>query len=74
MSLPHFKNFRKVQVVHHAPAGRITLLKESKKIALAIGEKAITVHHIGSKAIRSIYAEPIIDLLIEVKDFAKVES
>ena len=74
MSLPHFKNFRKVEVVPHAPAWRITFLKESQQIALAMGEKAVTVHHIGSTAIPSLYAKPIIDFLIEVKDFAKVES
>jgi GrpB-like predicted nucleotidyltransferase (UPF0157 family) len=74
MSLPHFKKFRKVEVVPHDPAWRITFLKESKQIALAMGEKAVTVHHIGSTAIPSIYAKPIIDFLIEVKDFAKVES
>jgi GrpB-like predicted nucleotidyltransferase (UPF0157 family) len=74
MSLPHFKNFRKVEVVPHVPAWRITFLKDSKQIALTMGEKDVTVHHIGSTAIPSIYAKPIIDFLIEVKDFAKVES
>jgi GrpB-like predicted nucleotidyltransferase (UPF0157 family) len=74
MSLPHFKKFRKVEVFPHDPAWRITFLKESKQIALAMKEKAVTVHHIGSTAIPSIYAKPIIDFLIEVKDFAKVES
>jgi len=39
-----------------------------------MGEKAVTVHHIGSTGILSIYAKPIIDFLIEVKDLAKVES
>jgi GrpB-like predicted nucleotidyltransferase (UPF0157 family) len=74
MSLPQFKNFRKLEVVPHYPAWRITFLKESKQIALAIGEKGVTVHPIGSTAIPSFYAKPIIDFLIEVKDFAKVES
>ncbi len=74
MSLLHFKNFQKVEVVPHDPAWRITFLKESKLIALAMGEKAVTVHPIGSTGILSIYAKPIIDFLIEVKDLAKVES
>ncbi|MEG4007556.1 GrpB family protein [Microcoleus sp. Pol11C1] len=39
-----------------------------------MGEKAVTVHHIGSTAMPSIYAKPIIDFLIEVKYLAKVES
>jgi GrpB-like predicted nucleotidyltransferase (UPF0157 family) len=54
MCLPHFKNFRKVEVVPHDPAWRITFLKKSKQIALAMGEKAVTVHDIGSTAIPSI--------------------
>jgi len=73
MSLPLFKKFRKVEVVTHVPAWRITFLKESKQIALAMKKKAITVHHIGSTTIPSIYAKPMIDFLIEVEDFAKVE-
>jgi GrpB-like predicted nucleotidyltransferase (UPF0157 family) len=74
MSLPHFTNFRKVEVVPHDPAWRITFLKESQLNALAMGERAVTVHPIGNTAIPSIYAKPIIDFLIEVKDFDKVES
>jgi GrpB-like predicted nucleotidyltransferase (UPF0157 family) len=73
MFLPHFKNFRKIEVVPHDPAWRITFLKESKQIALAMKEKAVTLHDIGSTAIPSIYVKPIIDFLIEVKDCAKVE-
>ena len=49
MSLPHLKNFRKLEVVAHAPAWRITFLKESKKIALAMKERAVTVHDIGEQ-------------------------
>ena len=73
MFLLHFENFQKVEVVPHDPAWRITFLKDSKQIALAMGEKAVTVHPISSTAIPSFYAKPIIDFLIEVKDFAKVE-
>ena len=36
MSFPHLKKFRKVEVVAHDPAWRITFLKESKQIALAM--------------------------------------
>jgi len=49
MSLPHLKNFRKVEVVAHDPAWRITFFKESKQIALAMKEKAFTVHDIGEQ-------------------------
>ena len=49
MSLPQFKNFRKLEVVPHYPAWGITFLKESKQIALAMKEKAFTVHDIGEQ-------------------------
>lgn len=34
----------------------------------------MTIHHIGSTAIPSIYAKPIIDLLVEVKNIKVVDS
>ena len=37
MSWSQLKNFRKVEVIPHNPAWRITFLKESQLIALAMG-------------------------------------
>jgi GrpB-like predicted nucleotidyltransferase (UPF0157 family) len=74
VSLNQFKDSRKVEVVPHDPAWRVTFLEESKQIALAMGENVVIIHHIGSTAIPSIYAKPIIDFLIEVKDIAKVDE
>jgi Uncharacterized conserved protein len=74
MSLNQSQDSRKVEVVAHAPAGRFTFLEESKQIALAMGENVVTIHHIGSTAIPNIYAKPIIDFLIEVKDITKVDD
>ena len=74
MSLNQFKDSRKVEVVPHNPAWRFTFLEDSKQITLAMGENVVTIHHIGSTAIPNIYAKPIIDCLIEVKDIAKVDE
>ncbi|BAY11354.1 GrpB family protein [Calothrix sp. NIES-2098] len=63
----------KVEVVPHDPTWRIKFEHESKLVALALGENVIAIHHIGSTAIPYIYAKPIIDMLVEVKDIAKVE-
>jgi GrpB-like predicted nucleotidyltransferase (UPF0157 family) len=60
--------------VPHDPTWRVTFLEESKQIALAMGENVVTIHHIGSTEIPNIYAKPIIDFLIEVKDIAKVDD
>ena len=74
MSLNQFKDSRKVEVVPHNPAWRVTFLEDSKQIVLAMGENVVTIDHIGSTAIPNIYAKPIIDFLIEVKDIAKVDD
>lgn len=65
---------RKVEVVLHSPMWQEMFEDESKYVANALGENAIAIHHIGSTAIPHIYAKPIIDLLVEVKDILKVDK
>jgi GrpB-like predicted nucleotidyltransferase (UPF0157 family) len=65
---------RKVEVVPHDPKWRKAFEVESKSVANALGENVAAVHHIGSTAIPSIHAKPIIDLLVEVKDIIKVDG
>ncbi|MGG4108874.1 GrpB family protein [Paenibacillus lautus] len=42
---------------------------ESEKITYELGELVLTVHHIGSTAVKSLSAKPVIDIAIELKDF-----
>jgi GrpB-like predicted nucleotidyltransferase (UPF0157 family) len=65
---------RKVEVVPHDPQWRSIFHTESKYIANALGENAIAIHHIGSTAIETIYAKPIIDFLVEVQDIHRVDD
>jgi GrpB-like predicted nucleotidyltransferase (UPF0157 family) len=65
---------RKVEVVPHNPKWQEAFEVESKSVANALGENVVAVHHIGSTAISSIYAKPVIDLLVEVKDIIKVDG
>jgi GrpB-like predicted nucleotidyltransferase (UPF0157 family) len=65
---------RKVEVVSHNPKWQEAFEVESKCVADALGENAVAVHHVGSTAIPSIYAKPIIDLLVEVKDIFNVDE
>jgi GrpB-like predicted nucleotidyltransferase (UPF0157 family) len=65
---------RKVEVVPHELKWREAFEVESKSVADALGGNVVTVHHIGSTAIPSIYAKPVIDLLIEVKDIIEVDG
>lgn len=65
---------RRVEVVPHDPKWRIEFEAESKQITNMMGENVVAIHHIGSTAISRIYAKPIIDILVEVKDLFKVDG
>ena len=65
---------RKVEVVPYTPEWSGAFKLESKSIAGALGNNVVEIHHIGSTAIPGIYAKPIIDLLVEVNDIAKVDA
>jgi GrpB-like predicted nucleotidyltransferase (UPF0157 family) len=64
----------RVEVVPHNPTWRNEFESESKQVTLALGENVVAVHHIGSTAIPNIYAKPVIDLLVEVKDITQVDE
>jgi GrpB-like predicted nucleotidyltransferase (UPF0157 family) len=64
----------KVAVIPHDPKWQRAFEIESHQIALALSEDLAAVHHIGSTAIPQIYAKPIIDILLEVKDIGKLED
>lgn len=63
-----------VKVVPYVPEWRDAFEVESTSIAGALGDNVVDVHHIGSTAIPGIYAKPIIDVLVEVKDLVKVDA
>lgn len=64
---------RKVEVVPHDPNWRKLFEAASKQITDALGDNVVAIHHIGSTAIPGIYAKPIIDLLVEIKDIVKLD-
>jgi GrpB-like predicted nucleotidyltransferase (UPF0157 family) len=65
---------RKVEVVPYDRHWQSLFKAESEQLAIAFGDNAIAIHHIGSTAIETIYAKPIIDILIEVEDLNKVDD
>lgn len=65
---------KKVEVVAHNPVWRDEFQSESGKIAAALGENVVAVHHIGSTSIPDIFAKPIVDILVEVRDIKKVDD
>ena len=65
---------KKVEVVQYNPKWREAFALESQRLGDTLGETVIAIHHIGSTAIPNIYAKPIIDLLVEVKDLIKIDE
>ena len=55
-----------IRVVGHDPAWPAKFEAEVERIAEAVGEAAVRIHHIGSTAIPQMKAKPIIDILLEV--------
>lgn len=64
----------KLEVVRHKPSWRDEFELEAVRIAGALGENVVAVHHIGSTAIPNIFAKPVIDVLVEVNDLSAIEE
>ena len=65
---------RKVAVVPHHPDWQSAFTAASMQLTIALGDNMVNIYHIGSTSIPIIYAKPIIDILIEVKELAKVDD
>ena len=65
---------RKVEVVPHDPKWRDAFGAEASRVAAALGGNVVAIHHIGSTAIPNIYAKPVIDMLVEVRDITEVDG
>jgi GrpB-like predicted nucleotidyltransferase (UPF0157 family) len=65
---------KKIEICPHDPRWRDGFETEAKNIARALGSNLIAVHHIGSTSIPGIFAKPIIDMLVDVKDINDVDN
>lgn len=65
---------RTVEVVPHDPSWHESFEHESKRLIHALADSIVAIHHMGSTAIPDIYAKPIIDILVEVRDMVKVDE
>ncbi|MDR3574350.1 MAG: GrpB family protein [Anaerolineaceae bacterium] len=68
------KPVRIIEVVPHDSRWAGEYLKEAELIRRVFGEQLVEIYHIGSTAIPGIYAKPIIDFLVGVKDIQQVDS
>lgn len=60
---------KKMQLVPHDPTWHEEFTKESARIRNVLGDRILTLEHIGSTSIRGIHAKPIIDMCAGLKTF-----
>jgi GrpB-like predicted nucleotidyltransferase (UPF0157 family) len=65
---------RKMSVVEHDEKWKGAFLAEKELLHGVFKDVAVAIHHIGSTAIPSIKAKPIIDILIEVSALGNVDN
>ncbi|MEO1070353.1 MAG: GrpB family protein [Cyanobacteria bacterium J06638_6] len=63
---------RNVRVCPPDPQWAQEFKAEAARVALALGNNVLNIHHIGSTAIPCIYAKPVIDMLVEVDDIGRI--
>ena len=58
-----------IQLVIHDPRWKDIYRTESERLRQALGPKVSTVHHVGSTAVPSIRAKPIVDIATESREY-----
>ena len=66
-------NNRKIELVAYSPAWKKYFQKEEVLLKKLLRNNLVQVHHIGSTAISSIVAKPILDILVEVHTLDGIE-
>ena len=64
----------RVLVVPHDPSWPDEYQREAEQVVRALAERLVRTHHIGSTAIPTIHAKPVIDLLVEVDVIDRVDE
>jgi GrpB-like predicted nucleotidyltransferase (UPF0157 family) len=65
---------RKVEVVPFHDNWSVMFEEEARKVHNVFGNEIVAIYHIGSTSIPGMYAKPIIDILVEVKDIESVDN
>ncbi len=63
----------RVEVVPYNPRWPKMFAAEALVVARVLGDELVAIHHIGSTAIPGIPTKPIIDLMAEARDIAKID-
>jgi GrpB-like predicted nucleotidyltransferase (UPF0157 family) len=62
-----------VELWPHDPAWAEDAQREARRVAAAVGDLIVCVHHIGSTAVPSICAKPILDLMPVVRSLSELD-
>lgn len=65
---------RKVEVVPYDNRWPARYDEESGRLRKIFDAEIISIHHIGSTSIPRLFAKPIIDIMIEVRDISKIDD
>lgn len=65
---------REVKMVPHSTRWAGQFKRAAQRLRSILGDEVVAVDHIGSTSIPGIYAKPIIDILVEVRDIARVDA
>ena len=63
-----------IVVVAHDPMWSRKFESEATLVSEVLRSAAVGIHHIGSTAIPSLFAKPIIDILVEVTSLVAVDK
>ena len=61
-------------ITAHDPEWRALFAMERRKLSEIFGPAALSIHHIGSTSIPDIWAKPVIDILVEAGDLARIDA
>ena len=73
MTLEELWELFPIYLTEHDPAWDQWYEEEEKRLVGLLQEPDIRIHHIGSTAIRNIWAKPIVDILIEIPKSVSME-
>lgn len=63
-----------ITILPHDPNWKIAFDAEARLLSAALGKNVVAIHHIGSTSIPGIYAKPVIDILVELRDVADADN
>ena len=63
-----------IEIVPYKAEWKNDYAEEEKVIKSVMRDELVSIHHIGSTSIPGIYAKPVIDIMVIVKDICKVDA